>query len=80
MAGIVEVKEAKVTVAGKEFIDLNNVEFVGNNDEYRQLLQLIKKTRKLLAVTEVSDPDYSREFGIRKNKRNLETTNKGEYE
>ena len=59
MAGIVEVRDAKVTVAGKEFIDLNNVGFVGNNDEYRQLLQLIRKTRKLLAVTEVSDPDYS---------------------
>lgn len=59
MSGLVEVKDAKVCVAGREYVDLNNVGFVGNNEEYQQLLQNIRKTRKLLAITEVADPDYS---------------------
>lgn len=60
MSGIVEVQNSKVLVAGNEFIDLNNVDFVGKNDEYRQLLQLIRKTKQLLAVTEATDSDYSK--------------------
>ena len=59
MSGLVEVKDAKVLVAGREYVDLNNVDFLGNNDEYHQLLQSIKKTRKLLSITEVTDPEYS---------------------
>ena len=59
MSGLVEVKDAKVIVAGREYVDLNNVDFLGNNEEYHQLLQSIKKTRKLLTVTNVTDPEYS---------------------
>lgn len=58
MSDIIEVKDSKVMVSGRESIDLNNVEFVGNNDEYKQLFKLITRTRKLLAVTDASDPDY----------------------
>ena len=59
MSGLVEVKDAKVLVAGREYVDLNNVDFLGNNEEYHLLLQSIKKTKKLLAVTDVTDPEYS---------------------
>lgn len=59
MSGLVEVKDAKVLVAGREYVDLNNVDFLGNNEEYHLLLHSIKKTKKLLAVTEVTDPEYS---------------------
>ena len=59
MSGLVEVKDAKVIVAGREYVDLNNVDFLGNNEEYHQLLQSIKKTKKLLTVTDVTDPEYS---------------------
>ena len=59
MSGLIEVKDAKVLVAGGEYVDLNNVDFLGNNEEYHLLLQSIKKTKKLLAVTDVTDPEYS---------------------
>ena len=55
---IVEVKDGKVTVDGKEYVDLQNVPFAGNNEEYQLLQKNLKKTRKLLAVTEMDDPEY----------------------
>jgi tetratricopeptide (TPR) repeat protein len=54
-----EVKEGKVTIDGKEYVDLQNVPFAGNNEEYNNLQKLIKKNKKLLAVTEPDDPDYT---------------------
>ena len=56
---IVEVKDGKVTVDGKEYVELQNVPFAGNNEEYNNLQKLIKKNKKLLAITEPDDPDYS---------------------
>jgi len=56
---IVEVKNGKVTVDGKEYVDLQNVPFAGNNEEYNNLQKLIKKNKKLLAITEPDDPDYA---------------------
>ena len=54
-----EVKEGKVTIDGKEYVDLQNVPFAGNNEEYNILQKLIKKNKKLLAVTEPDDPEYA---------------------
>ena len=56
---IVEVKNGKVVVNGKEYVDLQNVPFAGNNEEYNNLQKLIKKNKKLLAITEPDDPDYA---------------------
>lgn len=56
---IVEVKDGKVSIDGKEYVDLQNVPFAGNNEEYNNLQKLIKKNKKLLAVTEPDDPDYT---------------------
>ena len=56
---IVEVKDGKVTVDGKEYVDLKNVPFAGNNEEYNNLQKLIKKNKKLLEITEPDDPDYA---------------------
>jgi tetratricopeptide (TPR) repeat protein len=56
---IVEVKDGKVTIEGKEYVDLQNVPFAGNNEEYNNLQKLIKKNKKLLAITEPDDPDYA---------------------
>lgn len=57
--GIVEVKNGKVIINGKEYVSLQNVPFAGNNEEYNLLLKNIKKTQKLLAITDEDDPDYS---------------------
>lgn len=55
----VEVKNGKVTIDGVEYVDLKNVPFAGNNEEYNLLQKNIKNTQKLLAITETDDPDYS---------------------
>ena len=34
---IVEVKDGKVTIEGKEYVNLQNVPFAGNNEEYNNL-------------------------------------------
>ena len=56
---MLEVKNGKVTIDGKEYVDLKNVPFAGNNEEYNLLLKSIKKTQKLLAITDEDDPDYA---------------------
>ena len=56
---ILEVTNGKVTIDGKEYVDLKNVPFAGNNEEYNLLLKSIKKTQKLLAITDEDDPDYA---------------------
>lgn len=55
----VEVRNGKVTIDGTDYVDLKNVPFAGNNEEYQLLQKNIKKTQKLLALTETDDPDYS---------------------
>lgn len=54
-----EVKDAKIIFDGKTYVDLMNVPFVGNNEEYALLLKNIKKTKKLLAITEPDDEEYT---------------------
>ena len=54
-----DVQNGKVLLDGKEYVDLINVPFAGNNEEYQLLQKSIKKTQKLLAITETDDPDYS---------------------
>ena len=56
---MLEVNNGKIIVDGKEYVDLKNVPFAGNNEEYNLLLKSIKKTQKLLAITDEDDPDYA---------------------
>lgn len=56
---ILEVTNGKVTIDGREYVDLKNVPFAGSNEEYNLLLRSINKTQKLLAITEVDDPEYA---------------------
>lgn len=56
---MLEVNNGKVTLDGKEYVDLKNVPFAGNNEEYNLLLKSIKKTKKLLAITDVDDEEYA---------------------
>ncbi len=56
---LVEIRDSKIFVGGKESANLMNVAFAGNNEEYNQLLKSIRKTRKILSMLEVDDPDYS---------------------
>ena len=56
---LVEISDAKVKVSGQEFADLRQLSFAGNNDEYNTLLKSIRKSEKLLAVTEPDDEDYA---------------------
>lgn len=56
---MLKVNNGKVIVDGKEYVDLKNVPFAGNNEEYNLFLKSIKKTQKLLAITDEDDPDYA---------------------
>lgn len=56
---MLEVNNGKVTIDGKEYVELKNVPFAGNNEDYNLLLKSIKKTQKLLAITDEDDPDYA---------------------
>ena len=56
---MLEVNNGKVTLDGKEYVDLKNVPFAGNNEEYNLLLKSIKKTKKLLAITDEDDEEYA---------------------
>jgi len=55
---IVEVKDGKVTVGGKMYVDLQNVPFAGNNKEYKDKLSQLKTVKKILTITDEDDPDY----------------------
>lgn len=55
---LVDINNGKITIDGKEYVNLRNVPFAGNNEEYNRLIRDIKKTRKLLAVTDMEDEDY----------------------
>ena len=55
----IEIKDSQIVVGGKTYVDLKNVPFAGNNEEYNILLKSIKKTKKLLAVTEPDDEEYA---------------------
>ena len=56
---MLKINNGKVTIDGKEYVDLKNVPFAGNNEEYNLLLKSIKKTQKLLSITDEDDPDYA---------------------
>ena len=56
---MLEINNGKVTIDGKEYVDLKNVPFAGNNEEYNLLQKSIKKTKKLLSITDEDDPDYA---------------------
>lgn len=55
----IEIKDGKVVFGGIEYVDLKNVPFAGNNEEYNLLLKSIKKTKKLLAITDEDDEEYA---------------------
>ena len=56
---VIEIKDSQVSINGKVYVNLQNVPFAGNNEEYNLLLKSIKKTKKILAVTEEDDPEYA---------------------
>lgn len=56
---VIVINDSQVSVNGKVFVNLQNVPFAGNNEEYNLLLKTIKKTKKLMAVTETDDPEYA---------------------
>ena len=55
----IEIKDSQIVVGGKTYVDLKNVPFAGNNEEYNILLKSIKKTKKILAITEPDDEEYA---------------------
>lgn len=56
---IVEVKEGKVTIDGKEYVDLQNVPFAGNNEEYNATKKSISDKRNLLQFVPSDNPLYA---------------------
>lgn len=57
---IVEVKDGKVTVDGKEYVDLQNVPFAGNNEEYNDLIKDIEELQEDLEDMSPDSPRYAR--------------------
>lgn len=56
----VEVKNSKVTVFGKDlFIDLMKIPFLGNNEDYLQLIKSIKRLKRSLSKMDPCDEDYA---------------------
>lgn len=56
---IVEVKEGKVNIDGKEYVDLQNVPFAGNNEEYNATKKSISDKRNLLQFVPSDNPLYA---------------------
>ena len=59
MKDVLEIKDSQVKVNGKIYVNLASVPFAGNNEEYNLLLKDIRKTKKLLSISEPEDPEYS---------------------
>lgn len=57
---IVEVKDGKVLVGGKEYVDLANVPFAGNNEEYNRLKEDICELEEDLEDMDPENPRYDR--------------------
>ena len=57
--GIVEVIDGKVTVDGKEYVDLQDVPFAGNNEEYNATKKSISDKQNLLQFVPTDNPLYS---------------------
>lgn len=55
-----ELHEGKIVIDGKEFVEITNLPFAYNNKYYVSLLKSIKKTQKLLSVTDEDDEDYQK--------------------
>ena len=55
----IEISNGRVIIGGKEYVELKNVPFAGNNEEYNLLLKSIKRTRRLISVTDEDDPEYA---------------------
>jgi len=69
---IVEVKDGKVTVDGKEYVDLQNVPFAGNNEEYNDLIKDIEELQEDLEDMSPDNPRYARKAEkLLKNKEKL---------
>ena len=58
---LIEVRDAKIIMGGKVYVDLMNVPFVGNNDEYTDILKRIEKQKRRLGRMEIDDEDYPEE-------------------
>lgn len=69
---IVEVKDGKVTIEGKEYVDLQNVPFAGNNEEYNELIQDIEELQEDLEDMSPDNPRYAKKADkLQKNKEKL---------
>ncbi len=59
-SNIIEVRDSQVIVDGKTYVDLKNVPFAGNNDEYNDLLEEIEELEEDLEDMTVDSPRYAR--------------------
>ena len=57
----IEVKNGKVIIDGKEYVNLKNVPFAGNNEEYNLLQKSINDKRELLKYLPVDNPIYNKQ-------------------
>lgn len=52
---LIEVRDGKISMGGKTYVDLMNVPFVGNNEDYTELLEDIEDLREWL---DEHEPDH----------------------
>lgn len=57
---VINVKDGKVVIAGKEYVDLMNVPFAGNNEEYNQTKEEIEDLKEDLEDLSVESPRYAK--------------------
>lgn len=61
-SNIIEVKDGKVVVGGKEYVELANVPFVGNNDEYNDLKEEIAELEEDIQDMDPNSPRYQKKL------------------
>lgn len=58
--GLIEVRDSKVFVAGKEYVELKNVPFAGNNEDYNNIKEEILELKEDLEDISPESPRYSK--------------------
>lgn len=72
MADIIKIRDSKIVVNGREYVDLHKVPFCGNNEDYLDLLKEIEKTQ-VLKFKYPEEPEFcQRLYDLQKKRIHME--------
>lgn len=57
---VIEIENGKVAAGGREYVDLTNVPFAGNNERYKYLQQNIRDKQELMTYIPSDHADYEK--------------------